>query len=441
MAHDVFISYSSKDKPVADSICTALEAEGIRCWISPRDIVPGRAYSGQITRAIEQSHAMVLLFSSNSNTSEDVLREVQLAANARLRILNFKIEDVAPSDDMEYFLSVPHWLDATTPPLEQHLAQLVGSLEALLEAANRSPPFAPRTGPATPPVAQADSKVPPESSSAFEADSSERNAAEPHESAEDELPSGGTFSDVLASSQSEPVLEQAAKSGEVVEKTKTEHILPEQTEIKQTAFDKAEVTESPREIGEAFFKKLNGYRRKRFFLLFTITFVIAILASGVLVLFLTESKKVKFGDKFFLRSREGSYVIAAYIGKYNWPRLGKTGKVPLTLRGNGPVRHQSVVQIQSLENNLNGSDVLGAFPDTSICYYERRGYEDRNQSWIVAKIDVSDPVLRYGDKIYLQNVYYNNKRLTKHPQNTDYLAVEEGVDWWWVLEKEQLRLA
>ena len=35
-----------------------------------------------------------------------------MAANARLRILNFKIEDIAPSDDIKYFLSVPHWLEA-----------------------------------------------------------------------------------------------------------------------------------------------------------------------------------------------------------------------------------------------------------------------------------------------------------------------------------------
>ena len=41
MAHDVFISYSTKDKPTADAACAALEAKGIRCWIAPRDILPG----------------------------------------------------------------------------------------------------------------------------------------------------------------------------------------------------------------------------------------------------------------------------------------------------------------------------------------------------------------------------------------------------------------
>jgi hypothetical protein len=44
MTHDVFISYSSLDKAVADAACAALEAYGIRCWIAPRDIVPGKEW-------------------------------------------------------------------------------------------------------------------------------------------------------------------------------------------------------------------------------------------------------------------------------------------------------------------------------------------------------------------------------------------------------------
>ena len=39
VAYDVFISYSSKDKHVADAVCVALEQHGIRCWLAPRDIV------------------------------------------------------------------------------------------------------------------------------------------------------------------------------------------------------------------------------------------------------------------------------------------------------------------------------------------------------------------------------------------------------------------
>lgn len=39
--HDVFISYAAADKPVADAACATLESRKIRCWIAPRDVVPG----------------------------------------------------------------------------------------------------------------------------------------------------------------------------------------------------------------------------------------------------------------------------------------------------------------------------------------------------------------------------------------------------------------
>lgn len=132
MAHDVFISHSTSNRPVANAVCAALESAGIRCWIAPRDVMPGRSYSGEITRAIQQSRAFILIFSEHSNNSEQVLREVQLAANSRLHIVQFRIDAVAPSDDLEYYLSGPHWLDAVTPPLENHLGQLKSSVQALL---------------------------------------------------------------------------------------------------------------------------------------------------------------------------------------------------------------------------------------------------------------------------------------------------------------------
>ena len=132
MPHDVFISHSSQDKEPADAVCAALEGAGIRCWIAPRDVQPGRSFAGEITRAIQRSKVMLLIFSAHSNTSEQVLREVQLAANSRLHIVQFRIADVLPNDDLEYYLSTPHWLDAFTPPLEGHLGRLQTSIKALL---------------------------------------------------------------------------------------------------------------------------------------------------------------------------------------------------------------------------------------------------------------------------------------------------------------------
>jgi TIR domain len=166
MAHDVFISHSSNNRTVANAVCAALEGIGIRCWIAPRDVLPGRSYSGEITRAIQQSRAFVLIFSEHSNNSEQVLREVQLAANSRLHIVQFRIDAVVPSDDLEYYLSGPHWLDAVTPPLENHLDQLKSSMKALLalpRAAepDTTPPPVPAITPVSRPPPPAQSISPP----------------------------------------------------------------------------------------------------------------------------------------------------------------------------------------------------------------------------------------------------------------------------------------
>src|SRR4030095_14448539 len=141
MAHEVFISHSSQDKTIADAVCAALEAEAVRTWIAPRDVQPGRSFAGEITRAIQHSKVMVLIFSKHSNASPQVLREVQLAANSRLHIVQFRIEDTVPNDDFAYYLSTPHWLDALSPPLERHLDRLQHSVKALLRlSAEEAPP-------------------------------------------------------------------------------------------------------------------------------------------------------------------------------------------------------------------------------------------------------------------------------------------------------------
>jgi hypothetical protein len=118
MPHDLFISYSSHDRSVADAICAKLEAEKIRCWIAPRDVLAGTAYAEALIDGISGARAFVLVFSAHSNTSPQVLREVDRAVHLGLPIVPFRIEEVALSKAMEFFVSVPHWLDALTPPAE-----------------------------------------------------------------------------------------------------------------------------------------------------------------------------------------------------------------------------------------------------------------------------------------------------------------------------------
>ena len=132
MAHDVFISYSSKDKTVADAVCAVLEKGGTRCWIAPRDVRPGTPYGEAIIEAIHGANVMVLVFSSHANASGHIPKEVERAVSKGLTIIPFRIQDVMPGRSLDYFIGSVHWLDAMTPPLEAHLEKLARTVEAIV---------------------------------------------------------------------------------------------------------------------------------------------------------------------------------------------------------------------------------------------------------------------------------------------------------------------
>ncbi|MGO9605386.1 MAG: TIR domain-containing protein [Candidatus Binataceae bacterium] len=133
MAHDVFISYSARDKVAADAICVKLESRGIRCWIAPRDIQPGMSWGGAIVDAIDGARVMLLLFSSHANASPQIKREVERAVSKEQIIVPVRVEDIKPTGDFEYFLGTPHWLDAISQPFEQHLEKIADSAKFWLE--------------------------------------------------------------------------------------------------------------------------------------------------------------------------------------------------------------------------------------------------------------------------------------------------------------------
>ena len=136
---DVFISHSSEDKPIADAACAALESAGLTCWMAPRNIVPGADWGAAIIEGIEQSRLFVLVFTGHANRSPQVAREVERAAAKGLPIIPFRVEDVRPTKGLEYFISSQHWLDASKPPLELHLARLSETAVVLLKGDPAAP--------------------------------------------------------------------------------------------------------------------------------------------------------------------------------------------------------------------------------------------------------------------------------------------------------------
>jgi TIR domain len=132
MTHEVFVSYSQPDRASALGLATRLEARGLSVWIAPRDIAPATDWAEAIIDAISAARLVVLVFSSHSNTSPQVRREVERAVHKAVPVLTYRLEDVIPSRSLEYFLSCQHWFDAFPGPPESHYERLCTHVATLL---------------------------------------------------------------------------------------------------------------------------------------------------------------------------------------------------------------------------------------------------------------------------------------------------------------------
>ncbi|WP_407393554.1 toll/interleukin-1 receptor domain-containing protein [Methanobrevibacter sp.] len=116
MAHDIFISYSTKDKYTADAICHVLEQNNLKCWIAPRNIASGKNYAQEIMNGLKAAKVVVLVFSKNSQESAFVNNEIDAAFSNNKSIISFKIDETMPENRMEFFLKNKHWLEAYPEP-------------------------------------------------------------------------------------------------------------------------------------------------------------------------------------------------------------------------------------------------------------------------------------------------------------------------------------
>jgi hypothetical protein len=151
MTHDVFISHSSLDKVAADAVCHGLETHGVRCWIAPRDQVAGKPYGVQIAQAIREAQVMVLVFSDNVNRSQAVLNEINIAAQANVTIVPFRIAAVEFNPELDYYLGRTHWLDAFPRPVQSYIEALATTVRRNLSAPGAAGP--PPVTPAAPAAA------------------------------------------------------------------------------------------------------------------------------------------------------------------------------------------------------------------------------------------------------------------------------------------------
>jgi formylglycine-generating enzyme required for sulfatase activity len=126
---DLFISHSSADAETAKALVRDFEKRGLSCWLATRDVPIGSSYQIEIVHAIENSRAMLLLFSEAANKSEHVLRELELAAQSKKPIYPLRIDPAEPSGGLKYLLTNKQWVERKALG-----NRLVDTIEQLIKA-------------------------------------------------------------------------------------------------------------------------------------------------------------------------------------------------------------------------------------------------------------------------------------------------------------------
>jgi hypothetical protein len=111
---EVFISFASADRAIADRLVRSLEQRGLSCWIAHRDIHGGENYQAQIPAAVEACAVMLVLYSRNAARSLEIPKEMVLARNHKKRLVPLRIEDHKPEGAFLYEFVTSQYLDLFT---------------------------------------------------------------------------------------------------------------------------------------------------------------------------------------------------------------------------------------------------------------------------------------------------------------------------------------
>ena len=66
---DVFISYATDTKPLAEQLTKTLQTQGFHAWADFKDLRPGQVWQDEIERALENARSFLILVSPGSRAS------------------------------------------------------------------------------------------------------------------------------------------------------------------------------------------------------------------------------------------------------------------------------------------------------------------------------------------------------------------------------------
>jgi small GTP-binding protein len=114
--YDVFLSHSSKDKPVVRAVAERLRKDGLKVWFDEWVIKPGDSIPAKIEEGLEHSHVLVLCMSANAFGSDWAQLEAGTfrfrdPLNKDRRFLTLRLDEAPIKGSLSQFLYI-NWLPA-----------------------------------------------------------------------------------------------------------------------------------------------------------------------------------------------------------------------------------------------------------------------------------------------------------------------------------------
>jgi hypothetical protein len=136
----IFISYSRHDSDFARTLEVRLSDHGCNVWLDTEKLHLGQLWREEIVQAISDCDSFVILLSTRSIHSENVVKELSLAESSGKKILPVMIEQVDIPDSMRYQLAGLQFVLVDSGQVDQGIAAL---LAAFPPASDEGKPEAP----------------------------------------------------------------------------------------------------------------------------------------------------------------------------------------------------------------------------------------------------------------------------------------------------------
>lgn len=128
----VFICHSSSDKGMSELLYSTLENRNVGCWMDTHDISPGIPYARAIMNGLEECKAMLVLISSHSIKSDDVLNEIDAAHSGKKLLIPIFLEKIDLPSDFSYYLNRRQWV-IYNGNIEECVSSIIEALKDIIE--------------------------------------------------------------------------------------------------------------------------------------------------------------------------------------------------------------------------------------------------------------------------------------------------------------------